>query len=214
MWPTSTATATGSTTAFSDGWPSEGSVSGTDAVAGERIVGDGLVDDDLEEVDIDFAPDWDPSEFVIVDDPEEKLKEACAKASVGPPNFFPQSPAHMGGKVHHGYEVHVFSNPSEVNFAAFGGYLTDEYVARQHAAFVAMEVLLIETETKVWDFNFQVAQRYKARVDELQREAMLCLPERLFQMEEEILFLKDRLRDDKAWYESAKKLGPASSIGV
>ncbi|KAL4381615.1 hypothetical protein AHAS_Ahas04G0151200 [Arachis hypogaea] len=128
--------------------------------------------------------------------------------------FFTLSPTRVGDNVHYGYGVHVFSTPSGVNFTAFGRYSIDDYVARQDVAFVTLEVLLIETGTKVWDFNFQVTQRYKERVDDLQREARLCLPKRLFQMEEQIAFMKDWLREQKAWYESAKKAGLAASTGV
>ncbi|KAL4381614.1 hypothetical protein AHAS_Ahas04G0151100 [Arachis hypogaea] len=164
-----------------------------DAVKGGRGFDSDVIPADNKRGSIDVIPKWDPSELVLVDDLVEKLKVACMKLGVGPPEIFPFTIVCAGKKDYFTYGVHLRSTPEGVNFLVSGRYSMDQWLAREDAAFITLERLLEERGKKLWDFNYMVSGCFRDQAEELRRLRTVPLADRMSQLEEEIARLKDLL---------------------
>ncbi|XLR03063.1 hypothetical protein S83_069261, partial [Arachis hypogaea] len=118
----------------------------------------------------------------------------CARLQVGPPVFFLCDAFRSEGKKYHGFGVSLQSTAKGTNFFVSERLSTDERLARQDAAFIALERLLEELEVNIFDFNFQVVLRYKEEVAEAHCMARLSVTVHVMMLEKENAELKQKLR--------------------
>ncbi|QHN86844.1 Ribonuclease H [Arachis hypogaea] len=163
------------------------------SVEGDGSSGSGTAATNLLLHELDIAPKFDPTSFVIMEDMEQVLFRVCAQLEVGPLVFFLRDGFRMEGKNYHGFGVSLQSHVKGINFFVSGRVSTDERLARQDASFITLERLLEEAELKIFDFNYQVTLRYKEEVAEAQRLARMSVPKRVMILEKENAELKHRL---------------------
>ncbi|KAL4344917.1 hypothetical protein AHAS_Ahas11G0226300 [Arachis hypogaea] len=128
-----------------------------------------------------------------MEDLEQMLRRACDALKAEPPMFVLRDCVHVQGERYYGYMVQVTGPPEGVNFSTFGRFSADERMARQDAAFVSLQAVVGESRKEILDFNFQVAQRCKKRLLELQRVSSLSVDSRVAELETENALLRERL---------------------
>ncbi|XLQ99472.1 hypothetical protein S83_065671 [Arachis hypogaea] len=143
--------------------------------------------------DEEVVPTVNPDEYIIMEDLEQMLRRACDVLKTEPLVFVPRDCVHVHGERYYGYMMQV-AGPSEgVNFSTFGRYSADECMARQDAAFVSLQAVVEKSGKEIMDFDFQVAQRCKERLLELQRVSSLSVDSRVAELENENALLRKRL---------------------